>query len=51
VGTQGMAGVVDVCETFGLLAIGWRRAGAVELDPPAAVRVDLAEDDQIVVIT
>ena len=50
-GPQGMDTVVEMCETSGLLAIGWRRDGVVDLDPPAAVRVDLAERDQIVVIT
>jgi hypothetical protein len=50
IGSHGMDDLVHTCEAVGLLAIGWRRRGAVALDPPPSMLVDLSEDDQIVVI-
>jgi ion channel POLLUX/CASTOR len=49
-GDHDMGEVVTVCESRGLLAIGLRRSGVVDLDPGSTTRALLAADDQIVVV-
>lgn len=42
--------IVESATASGLVAIGWRRAGELALNPDESQQVDLAADDQIVVI-
>jgi len=42
--------IVERAAASGLVAIGWRRAGELALNPDESRQVDLASDDQIVII-
>ena len=53
-GDRPVADLVTKCYAVGLLAIGWRRSaargGQLVLDPDTRTRVDLAPDDEVVVV-